>query len=195
MEAQQNNKLAGEYYLRGVMETASGFKLNPDSTFQFFFSYGALDRNGEGTWTVKDNHIVLNSKPHPGKDFVLVSSKKANDDSLVIKIIEPNTFFLSHVYCLLTSGDKQSEQLSNKQGLVSFPKQAVNTIMLAFEFCPERKSLFQVSDPTHNYFEFRFEPWILEVFFADFKLEIDKDELKGLHPLLTGPSYHFIKNK
>jgi hypothetical protein len=27
----------GEYYLRGVMETACGFKLNEDSTFQFFF--------------------------------------------------------------------------------------------------------------------------------------------------------------
>ena len=194
MEAQKN-KLAGEYYLQGVMETASGFKLNPDSTFEFFFIYGALDRSGSGTWTLKNNSIVLNSKPHPGKDIALISSKKTNDDSIVIKIVEANSFFLSHVYCVLTSGDKQSEQLSNKEGIISFPMQAANTIMLAFEFCPERTSLFQVSDPTHNYFEFRFEPWILEVFFADFKLEIDKDDLKGPHPLLTGTSYRFIKNK
>ena len=40
--------VAGEYYLQGVMETASGFKLNEDSTFQFFFMYGAMDRVGEG---------------------------------------------------------------------------------------------------------------------------------------------------
>ena len=194
MEAQKN-KLAGEYYLQGVMETASGFKLNPDSTFEFFFIYGALDRSGSGTWSVKDNHIIFNSKKHPGKDLALISSKKTNDDSLLIKIVEANSFFLSHVYCVLTSGDKRSEQLSNNQGIISFPKQAVNTIMLAFEFSAERTSLFQVSDPTHNYFEFRFEPWILEVFFSDFKLEIDKDDLKGQHPLLTGASYRFIKNK
>ena len=201
MEAQltespgKNNKLAGEYYLQDVIETASGFKLNPDSAFEFFFIYGALDQSGSGTRTVQHNNILLNSKPRPGKDFALVRSKKTNDDSLVIKIVEANTFFLSHVYCLLSSGDKNPEQLSNKQGLINFPKQAANTIMLPFEFCPERTSLFQASDPTDNYFEFRFEPWILEVFFADFKLEINKDELKGPHPLLTGPSYRFVKNK
>ena len=58
MEAQQKTNTAiGEYYLSGVMETASGFKLNPDSTFQFFFSYGALDRSGSGTWKQEGNNI------------------------------------------------------------------------------------------------------------------------------------------
>ena len=35
----QSNSLVGEYSLVGVMETASGFRLNPDSTFDFYFSY------------------------------------------------------------------------------------------------------------------------------------------------------------
>jgi hypothetical protein len=34
----QMNDVTGEYYLRGVMETASGFRFNADSTFDFFFS-------------------------------------------------------------------------------------------------------------------------------------------------------------
>ena len=46
LNAQKN--ITGEYYLQGVIETASGFKLNDDSTFEFFFSYGALDRYGSG---------------------------------------------------------------------------------------------------------------------------------------------------
>ena len=38
MEAQQTiQTITGEYYLKGIMETASGFKLNEDSTFDFFF--------------------------------------------------------------------------------------------------------------------------------------------------------------
>ena len=44
--------MAGEYSLTGVMETASGIQLNKDSTFQFYFSYGALDREGQGKWSV-----------------------------------------------------------------------------------------------------------------------------------------------
>ena len=66
MDAQTNSRdYTGEYYLRGVMETASGFKLNPDSSFQFFFSYGALDRMGSGKWTVRGNELILNSRPRP----------------------------------------------------------------------------------------------------------------------------------
>ena len=38
MQAQtKTDSPAGEYYLRGVMETAAGFKLNEDHTFNFFF--------------------------------------------------------------------------------------------------------------------------------------------------------------
>ncbi len=37
---------------------ASGFLLNPDKTFQFFFSYGALDRTGTGTWTEKNGQLI-----------------------------------------------------------------------------------------------------------------------------------------
>jgi hypothetical protein len=45
----QNNTAAGIYNLEGVMETASGFKLNADSTFEFYFSYGALDSMVKGS--------------------------------------------------------------------------------------------------------------------------------------------------
>ncbi len=189
------NKLAGEYYLQGVMETASGFKLDPDSTFQFFFSYGALDRYGKGTWTMKNKGVVFNSRKHPGKDFRLISSKKIDNDSVTIKIIDSNGIFLSHLYCRMGSGEKKWEQISDKEGLIRFPKYAVDSLSLIFEFCPERTSVFTISDPTHNYFEFGFEPWIMEVFFSNFRLNIEAHDLKGPHPLLTGTSYNFIKNK
>lgn len=68
--------VTGEYYLRGVMETASGFKLNQDSTFQFFFSYGALDRYGSGTWTHTNNKIIFNSIKQHEADFAIIQSQK-----------------------------------------------------------------------------------------------------------------------
>ena len=69
MFAQTNSHVAGTYYLSGVSEMASGIILKADSTFEFFFSYGALDRYGSGKWMFENNNIVLNRKPYPGKDF------------------------------------------------------------------------------------------------------------------------------
>ena len=68
MHKHQEN-IAGAYYLQGVMETGSGFKLNKDSSFQFFYSYGALDRYGSGKWKLENHKIILNSKPYPGQRF------------------------------------------------------------------------------------------------------------------------------
>lgn len=42
--------LAGEYELDGVMETGSGLLLRADCSFEWYFSYGALDLGARGTW-------------------------------------------------------------------------------------------------------------------------------------------------
>src|SRR4026207_896884 len=86
MQAQVKNKVAGIYSLEGVMETASGFKLNEDSTFEFYFSYGALDRYGSGKWSMKNDSVVFNSKPFPGKDFKIVDSLLIKNNYTTLKI-------------------------------------------------------------------------------------------------------------
>jgi len=106
MHAQTNPSVTGEYYLSGVMETGSGFKLDPDSSFQFFFSYGALDRSGSGTWSVMDKKVVFNSRKYPGSDFALTADKKTDDAGMTIRITDANKIFLSHVHCMPHSGGK-----------------------------------------------------------------------------------------
>ena len=57
-----NKNISGDYYLTGVMETGCGIKLNPDNTFEFFYSYGALDRHGYGSWKkLSETEIELNT--------------------------------------------------------------------------------------------------------------------------------------
>jgi hypothetical protein len=51
--------LAGEYQLDGVMETGSGLLLRGDCSFEWFFSYGALDLAGKGRWKLAPGGIVL----------------------------------------------------------------------------------------------------------------------------------------
>ena len=51
--------LAGEYHLEGVMETGSGLRLNQDGTFDWYFTYGALDLAARGKWTRQGDGVEL----------------------------------------------------------------------------------------------------------------------------------------
>lgn len=192
MTAQQD--FPGEYYLRGVTEVGSGFLFKPDSTFQFFFSYGALDREGSGKWSVKDKQVILNSKPRPLLDFALISSKAVNNDFISIKITDANELLTRYVYVKMLSNGEVLEGMTNDKGEIRFPAKKIDSLLLVFQFCPEKISVFH-PDKSFNYFEFRFEPWIVEYFFKDFHLSLDEKGLRGKHPLLDEKDYIFQKNK
>lgn len=191
--AQTPSTIVGEYYLRGIVEMASGIKLNQDSSFEFFFSYGALDRSGAGKWFLEDSSVILNSPLPTSQDFALVSNKFVNNDQLTVKILEQNPSFLSGVYAVIKSNDKEFEAVSNSNGEISFPKVPVDSITLRFEFCPEKKSVFTFIKKDDNYFEFRFEPTIMDINFENVALRLTTDGLEGQHPLLKKGNYEFKK--
>lgn len=193
VHAQTFTTMTGEYYLEGVREVASGFKLNGDASFQFFFSYGALDRYGVGTWQLKDGKVVLNSKPQPEKDFAQVASSVRPGNMTTIRIIENNTMLLPYVYAVVKTAHGEDTLRTDSKGMITFPIKELQAITLMFEFCPERHSTFVVNDPKHNFFEFRFEPWLMEVFFANFSLAADSSGLWGKHPLIQGEQFHYNK--
>ena len=187
--------IEGEYYLQGVREMASGFLLKPDNTFQFFFSYGALDRYGSGTWKVNGKHVILNSAARPEHDFKLIESKKVPADSITVRITDNNPVLQRYVYASLQKGVEGSWLPASEKGEVEFSKQKVETISLIFEFCPERFSTFVIKDKDHNDFTFHFEQWIVEAFLMDFSLEITDEGLFGKHPLLEGEEYNYQKTR
>jgi hypothetical protein len=191
--------LAGEYYLQGVMEMASGFLLKPDSDFEFFFSYGALDRFGKGTWElsetpgINEEQVVFKSAARPEHDFALVESKTTAGEFITVRITDPTTNFLRNVFSSLQKGEKKSWVPANNEGEIIFPKQEIETISLIFEFSPERFSVFVIKDKAHNDFTFRFEPWIVEVFLDGFTLRVDQHELTGRHPVMEGEKFRYAK--
>jgi hypothetical protein len=193
VDKQSNRNTAGEYYLRGIPEMASGFKLNDNNSFQFFLAYGALDRYGSGLWKVENNQVILQSKPWSGKDFALLESKTINDNAVTVRVTDRNPHILRYVYSSLQKEIQGSWLPADKDGITMFPKQEVSVISMVFEFCPERVSSFANENPGHNYFLFRFEPWVAEFFFNDFSLEITEDGLKGKHPVLKGEEFKYEK--
>ncbi len=68
--------ICGAWYLRGVMETGSGFLFRENHRFEFFFSYGAVDRTAIGEWTRQGDSIILNNAPGPPRDFRFLRAKK-----------------------------------------------------------------------------------------------------------------------
>jgi hypothetical protein len=51
--------LAAEYQLDGVMETGSGLLVRADCSFEWYFSYGALDLGARGSWNGNGDTIEL----------------------------------------------------------------------------------------------------------------------------------------
>jgi len=191
LNAQKN--ISGEYYLQGVMETASGFKLNADSSFEFFFSYGALDRYGSGKWSINKDSIILNSKSSPGKDFKLAGSVVSNNKFSTIKIEEKNTDLYQMIYCLVKSPDQDSIIRFDGTGTIVLPFAADSIIFLS-ELCSERFSAFTLGKSPMIY-TFNIQPWILEVFFNQTTFYFTDDYLEGKHPLLDDKIYRFEKEK
>jgi hypothetical protein len=190
----QNNTIAGEYSLSGIMETASGIQLNKDSTFQFYFSYGALDRYGSGKWSVHENNIILNSKPYPGKDFKMVSSSSVKNNFTTFKIEDANTNLYRLVYCLVKGPSGDTIINADKNGII-IVQYAIDSIHLLCELCPERITAFTNNPQKYNSYTFHFEPWITEVFFKSFSLRYAGDHLEGKHPLLDDKEYHYNREK
>lgn len=184
--------ISGVYYLSNVMETASGIKLNPDSTFEFFFSYGALDRTGHGKWTMHGNKIILNSYGIPERGFKLIKSEKSGKQ-VQIKISDPNPASYSFVYARAGESNSSDFIQANEDGEILIDQHVIKTIELFFELCPESLHVYEPVRPDDNYFLFEFNPKIMEVFFKDFSLTFSNGYLKGKHPLLTEESYTYSK--
>ncbi len=196
LTAQQNKMdITGVYTMRGVMETASVFELKPDSTFEFFFSQGALDRGGKGKWGIKDGKLFLNSTAErPPKDYTLVKSSVVPGDFTIIKMVDKNTMILSYSDVTIKTAAAVLTKSTNSHGEVQFPKKNAIEISLLFRLCPDRESVFAVTK-NHNYFEFKLEPWVAEVFFKEFSLQITGKGLAGNHPLLEGHNFSYEKEE
>lgn len=188
--AQSPDSIPGEYHLQGVMETASAILLKPDSTFELYFSYGAMDRQGHGKWQFQNGKIVLNSRPKPERDFALVTSKTASDEFTTVKIVDSNAQILPFFETLIkTAGGEKYGKMSH-EGIFQIPKTKTTGIDLFFTLAPERYTSFPVQSDD-NYFEFRIEPWIIEIFVENLTLKPEGNGLTGEHPLLKGDAFSY----
>ena len=183
----------GEYNLTGVMEMVSVLRLNADSSFQFYFAYGAADREGSGTWIVQDSTVILNSKPRPPKDFKIIESSKTKDKDFIIRFADINPSFYPFLECQLKTTSDLLEIKPGSDGMITAPPGDYTSIGFLFVLCGDRPGWFTDLKKGHNSFTIGIEPWICEVFFNNIRLTIKEHMLVGQHPLAEGSHFTFRK--
>ena len=191
MHAQTAFSPWGEYYLRGEMEMAGGFKLDSSGRFQFFFSYGALDRQASGSWQKEGDRLILNSEPKGVQDFLLAGSKTNPDKQVTILITDAPQQILPYVIAMVRSKGKEYSAASNDKGQIVLPAEQADSIVLQFQWCPEKASRFAIADPAHNHFTFKMLPTITDVVFDRFTLTITPQEIYGPLPFSGNHVCHF----
>ena len=186
-------KLQGEYFFRKT-EMVAGFNFSAAGTFQFFYSYGAVDRSAAGTFMVEGNTIKLQSSKEPGKDFtVTAQSKEAT--GYTIRFNHPNKYLLSHILCIFFIDGKKQEGITDNNGKVHVDLAHCDSIYAQHLLYPDMVTLIKDADNNNNSFTCSLNPSLEQVSFKGIDLTIEKDGALSWLPnyFLEMPGMKFIK--
>jgi hypothetical protein len=156
----QSTSLVGTYD-GSQMEIAAGLELRADGRFRYALSYGALDEEAAGTWTVSGGQVLLTSDRVVAPRFVLVSRGRSGDGVLQIGLDVPKGLSRQYFDAVITSanGQTQRKQLSDDGLSWRFTSANVPTnVRMLLPLFSIISASVQV-DPSSGYsLRFRFEP-------------------------------------
>jgi hypothetical protein len=184
--------------LKGVPEMASGFKFSSDSTFQFFYIYGASDRQANGTYRTEGNNIILSGTKTAGKDFSLIQ-KKNSGNGITVSITDKNKLLMQSVVCLFSNGKDTVIAETNSDGIAVTEMPDCKEIQLIHNYFPDSPTVLEVNLNEGNFFEFSLNPSLAEVVFENYIMEQDANDPDVLYCsnkyLFPGDKVKFAKNK
>lgn len=169
-------------YDGGQTEVAAALDLRSDGSFRYGLSYGALDEEAEGSWSVDGDHVLLTTEPTvvPPR-FTIAEQKTTSSGVIEVAVVDPKGRALPNIDIAVAYAEGDPDILQSREEPVEIaleagrPPQAILLAVPVFDVASEP---FPV-DPAKGYgFRFRFEPNGLGV--ADFQrtpLAIDKGAL------------------
>ena len=164
------------YSLTGIHDMAAGFQFKPDGTFEFYYIYGASDRNATGTYTITGDTIKLKSGKEAGKDFTIAEqSKKGNKYKVVVT--EKNKYLLRHIIAVAMVGGKENVFESDENGVIEIDLKHCDKLYLQHQLFPDVLSLIKDENNSNNYFEVTLNPSLQQVSFKGIDFFIDGNEL------------------
>ena len=171
--------------MSGGHEMVAAFEFKKDSSFKFYFIYGAVDRSASGKYEIKDGNIILHAHKKPGHDFTIVHQKKQGDGTS-IKISNANTILLRNIVGIFKKGNTEDLQHSNNEGFIHSKLGDCDSVLVLHELFPDVPTIVRTKETTNknNYFELTLNPSLSALSFKDFTLLITTDGLTGSLPWL-----------
>jgi len=140
--------VVGEYYFR-KMEMVAGFNFSEDNKFQFFYSYGAVDRNATGSFSIEKDTLKLRSDKEPGKDFTInTQSKQPGGYTITFK--HANNYLIKNILCIFIVDGKQQEAYSDDNGEVHVALSICDTIFVIHSLYPDIPTLIKDKENDNN---------------------------------------------
>jgi hypothetical protein len=168
------NNIEGEYYFR-KMEMASGFNFTKDGKFQFFYTYGSVDRNATGSFSVHGDSLILKSDKEPGKDFTITSeSKEGKGYNIIFK--HPNKYLLKNIVCIFVVNGQGQEAYSDENGGLHVDLAHCDTIYVVHNLYPDVPTLVKDERDDNNSFTLELKPSLGQVSFKDIYFKIIDDK-------------------
>jgi len=183
----------GEYYFRRT-EMVAGFNFSADGKFQFFYSYGAVDRSASGSFSVEGNILKLKSDKEAGKDFTITSqTKQAKGYSITFS--HPNKYLLKNILGIFIADGKEQEAYSDSNGEIHVDLAHCDTIYVQHSLYPDIATLVKDKNNTNNRFILTLNRSLEQVSFKDIEFKVADDKtLTCLSNYFMGiPDIKFIK--
>ena len=187
-------KIQGEYFFRRT-EMVAAFNFSAAGTFQFYFSYGAVDRSATGTFLVEGDTLKLKSDKEAGKDFT-ISQQFKKGSGYTIRFTDPNKFLLQHILCMFFVDGKKQEMVSDSKGEVHTELPHCDSIFVQHLLYPDIVTPVKDAANDNNNFTLALNPSLEQVSFKGIDFKIGKDNTISCLPnyFLDMPVIKFVKN-
>lgn len=153
----------GEYFF-SRQEMGAGFNFSSDGKFEFFYSYGAIDRNARGTFSVEGDILKLKSDKTAGNDFTITDqSKRPGGYKLVFE--HPNQFLISNILCVFMKNGAMQQEYSDSKGEVYVKLNDCDSIYVQHGLYPDIFTLVKDKENTNNRFTLTLNPSLEQVSF------------------------------
>ena len=168
-----SQQITGEYMFNR-QEMVAGFKFSEDGKFDFFFSYGAVDRTATGTFTVEGKTIKLKSDKVAGKDFNVKSQSKSGT-GYSIKFEDADPVFLNGIDCTFFINGEKHDEFTNQKGIITVPYPHCDSIFVFHTLFPDIAVCIKDEKNENNNFTCTLNSSLAQVSFKGIDFMIDDD--------------------
>jgi len=170
----------GEYYFN-KQEMVAVFNFFSDNKFEFFYSYGAVDRSATGTFSITNDTLHLFSDKAPGKDFTVKAQSKEGK-GYRIQFEDANSYFLKNIRCSFFVGKERRDEYTDDSGVIEFNLPHCDSIYAFHELFPDMASLIKDEKNDNNHFVVSLNPSLGQVSFEGIAYKVDGNKLIAIMP-------------